>query len=235
MVERLLHLTASAAAKQKRLAALLGGRDPSDAALWAAVADAQLLGSLELADVAVTWEQVQASRRGEPAPAAIDGLRAAQQAVGPQAPFSVRTLLAWHAAVTGGAAGLRTAERTREAGPPPAPAAFVAGRLKILEDWLGVESSRELKPAQAGALVLARLLEILPFDEANGRVSRLAASHLMVRAGGRPPILVGADAPRLAQAVEAAFQLATEPLATLLDEASERVLDVMIQTLEPKR
>jgi Fic family protein len=235
MVERLLHLTASAAAKQKRLTALLGGRDPSDAALREAVADAQLLGSLELAGFDIGWEQVRASRRGEPAPAPVARLRAAQQAVEPQAPFSVRALLAWHAAATGGTAGVRTSERTRDGGPPPAPAAFVAQRLAILEEWLGVESGRELKPAQAGALVLARILEILPFDEANGRVARLAASHLMLRAGGRAPILVKGDAPRLAQAVDAAFQLATEPLATLLDEAAERSLDVMIQTLERDR
>jgi Fic family protein len=108
----------------------------------------------------------------------------------------------------------------------------VASRLEILEQWLQVESSRELGPAQAGALVLARLVEILPFDDGNGRVSRLAASHLMVRAGARAPILVADDEPRLREALQAAFQLQTEPLARLLDEAAERSLDVMIEALE---
>jgi ABC-type molybdate transport system ATPase subunit len=63
-------------------------------------------------------------------------------------------------------------------------------------------------------------------------VARLAASHLLVRAGGRPPVLVGGDAQRLRQAIGQAMSLVTEPLATLLDEASERALDIMIQTLQ---
>ena len=74
-------------------------------------------------------------------------------------------------------------------------------------------------------------MEILPFDRGNGLVARLAASHLMVRAGSRPPILVGADAGRLDEALQAAFQLQTEPLARLLDAAAERALDVLIGAL----
>jgi len=74
---------------------------------------------------------------------------------------------------------------------------------------------------------------VLPFDEGNGRVARLAASHLMVRAGARPPILVAADEARLRQALQSAFQLHTEPLAALLEEASERSLDVMTRALAP--
>ena len=79
---------------------------------------------------------------------------------------------------------------------------------------------------------MARIVEVLPFDDGNGRVARLAASHLMVRGGRRPPILVAGDGPRLVAALQAAFRLETEPLATLLDEASERAVDVMIQALE---
>ena len=79
---------------------------------------------------------------------------------------------------------------------------------------------------------MARVVEILPFDDGNGRVARLAASHVMVGAGSRPPILTGDDRGRLVQCLQAAFQLQTEPLASLLDEAAERALDVMIATLE---
>ena len=92
-------------------------------------------------------------------------------------------------------------------------------------------SPRDLTPDQAAAVALARLVEILPFDDANGRVSRLAASHVMVRGGMRPPILVAGDAPRLRAALESAFRLETEPLVALLAEASGRALDVMVQSL----
>lgn len=213
---RLLRLSPSAALKEKRLASLVEGREAETARLMDAVRQAQAAGSLELSGIEAT-------------PGAVDRLLQAAAAVDAKAPFSVTAVLSWHRAVTGSASGLRTAERTREGGPPPAPEAFVATRLRSLEDWLGVESSAALKPAQRGALVLARIVEILPFDDGNGRVARLAASHAMVGAGARPPVLTGADRARLVQALQAAFQLQTEPLASLLDEAAERALDVMLR------
>jgi 6-pyruvoyltetrahydropterin/6-carboxytetrahydropterin synthase len=78
------------------------------------------------------------------------------------------------------------------------------------------------------------LNEIAPFDDGNGRVSRLAASHLIVRGGLRPPVLVAGDAARLREALESAFRLETEPLVALLVEASGRALDVMIQSLSAR-
>jgi Fic/DOC family len=227
-----LRLAPSTALKEKRLAALLAGRDAAGLGLAGAVANAQLLGSLDLAGFAFTWEQVKAARRGEPGPAPLLGLLRAQGLFEPTAPFGVAALGAWHAAAVGAPSTFRTAERPRVDAPPGAPPGFIAGRLSILEEWLGGESGRELKPVQQGALVLARVVEILPWDDANGRVARLAASHLMVRGGMRPPILVAGDRPRLEKALQAAFQLHTEPLATLLEEASERSLDVMIRVLE---
>jgi Fic/DOC family protein len=216
---RLLRLAPSAAVKEKRLAALLEGRQGETARLLAAVRRAQAMGSLALSGI-------------EPTRADLERLESAHSAVDAQAPFSVEAVLAWHRAVSGSPAGLRTAERTREGGLPPAPAQFVATRLRNLEEWLNVGSGIALKPAQQGALALARIVEILPFDDGNGRVARLAASHLMVRAGARPPVLVGEDRPRLILSLQSAFQLQTAALASLLDEAAERALDVMIRTLE---
>jgi cell filamentation protein, protein adenylyltransferase len=216
---RLLRLSPSAALKEKRLAALLEGRGAETPRLLEAVRQAQAAGSLGLSGIEAT-------------PSALERMLQAQAAVDAEAPFSVGAVLSWYRAVVGSAAGFRTAERTREGGPPPAPAAFVATRLQSLEDWLGVEGSAALKPAQRGALVLARLVEILPFDDGNGRVARLAASHVMVRAGARPPVMTDDDRVRLVQVLQAAFQLQTEPLASLLDEAAERALDVMVSALE---
>ena len=98
-----------------------------------------------------------------------------------------------------------------------------------------MDSIRELSPVRSAALALARVVEILPFDDGNGRVSRLAASRLMVLGGLRPPVLVKGDRPRLEFAIARAFQLDTAPLAALLEEASYRCLDVMIRTLEHKQ
>ena len=223
-----LRLEPSRALKEKRLLTLLAGRSEGEPALREVVRDAQLLGSLELSGFAFTWEEV---RSGTPA-SEIQALRRAHGLTEPASPLTVATLLAWHQALVGPGTGFRTSERVREGGPPPAPPAFVVSRLRLLEDWLAMDSGRELRAAPAGALALARIVEVLPFDDANGRVSRLAVSHVMVRAGERPPILVKGDQPRLVAALQAAFRLDTEPLWRLLDEASARSLDVMIRALE---
>jgi hypothetical protein len=215
-----LKLAPSAAMKEKRLVALLAGRDPAEPALVEALISAQVRGSLELAGRSGTPEE------GDYAA----GLRRAIAAVDPRAPLTVEATLKWQEALTGDRT-LRRQDRGRPGGPPPAPAMFVASRLAIMEEWLGGDSARELTPAQQGALAYARIMEILPFDRGNGIVARLAASHLMVKAGSRRPILVGADSERLEAALHSAFQLETEPLARLLESAAERALDVLIAAL----
>jgi hypothetical protein len=214
MSEFRLRLAASASAREKRLAALLGDRP--EAPLREAVRRAQAEGSLALAGLPGT---------------AIDPLLAAMAAVDPGAPLSVAALLAWHRAATG-VPGFRTSAAERPGATPPAPPEFIAGRLAIFEQWMNAPSAAELTPSQQGALALARIVEVKPFADGNGRVSRLAASHVMVRGGARPPILVAADGPRLEQALQAAFQLHTEPLAALLESAAERALDLMIREAE---
>jgi Fic family protein len=220
--------------KEKRLATLLEERGlrPDDPGLAGIVEDAQLLGSLELAGVRATWDEVRASRVAGEVPAEVLALRRARAAVPADAPFSLAGIRAWHEALAG-PAGFRRGERERE-GAPAAPAEFVPSRLATLEEWLEGAGSRDLKPEQGAAVALARIVEIAPFDDGNGRVSRLAASHLMVRGGLRPPVLVAGDAARLRAALESAFRLETEPLVVLLVEASGRALDVMIQTLSAR-
>ena len=221
----------SAAVKERRLTTLLEqrGLEADDAGLAGLVEDAQLLGSLELAGLRFTWDEVRASRERGEGPPPIVALRRARAAVDHDAPLSVAAVRAWHEALAG-PVGFRTGERRRD-GAPPAPADRIEERLASLVDWIEVAGTRDLAPDQAAAVALARLLEILPFDDANGRVSRLAASHVMVRGGMRPPVLVAGDAPRLRAAMESAFRMETGPLVELLSEASGRALDVMIQSL----
>lgn len=219
-------------AREKRLAALLRerGLEASDPELAAIVADAQLLGSLELSGLGASWDAVRGSRRGGKAPVDVIALRRAQDAVPREAALSVGALRAWHAELAG-PVGFRRAPRARE-GTAPAPPEAIEGRLATLAEWLSAPGARDLRPEQAAALALARIVEVLPFDDANGRVARLAASHVMVRGGLPAPVLVGADGPYLLACLRAAFRLDTEPLVSLLVEASSRSLDVMIQSLE---
>jgi hypothetical protein len=226
------NLRPAAAVRERRLATLLAGsgRGAEDPELWAVVEDAQLLGSLELAGFHFAWSEVRRSRDAGAGPLPILSHRRARAAVEPHAPLTVAAIRSWHEALEG-PVGFRREPRARE-GVAPAPPELIENRVALLETWLGARSGQDLRPEQAAALALARIVEVLPFDDGNGRVARLAASHLMVRGGKRPPILVAADAPRLVTALQSAFRLETEPLSGLLDEASERALDVMIQALE---
>ena len=227
-----LRLRAASGVRERRLAALLEarGRSEDDAVLEAVVEDAQLLGSLELARFGFDWAEVRRSRATGVGPEAIRAHRRAREAVEPGAPLTVAAIHSWHTALLG-PLGFRRASRERDGAPPASPE-LIEGRVALLETWLGARSGQDLRPEQAAALAMARIVEVLPFDDGNGRVARLAASHLLVRGGRRPPILVAADGPRLVDALQAAFRLETEALATLLDEASHRALDVMIQALE---
>ncbi len=145
------------------------------------------------------------------------------------------TLLTWQAALGLAPAGFRRGPRPEGRQPAGAPPEFIGQRLDLLEGWLSAGAGGELKAAEAGALALARLCEIAPFEDGNGRVARLAAAHLMERAGARLPILVGADRGRLEEALRRAFALDTGPLVELLEEASRRPLDVMLQALAAPR
>lgn len=231
-------LASSAAVREKRLARLLAerGLERDDPRLASLVEDALLLGSLELAGVHVPWE----AARGAPGPVPpqLLALRRARAAVAPTQALTLDAFRAWHAAIAGpvgfrrGELAPAAADGAAEPGPKAAPVAFVAERLASLLEWLSAPGSDELGPEQKAALTLARVVEIRPFDDANGRVSRLAAAHLMARAGHGVPILVGGDAPRLRATLQAAFRLDTLPLVDLIREASGRSRDVMIQSLE---
>src|SRR5258708_39415769 len=87
-----LRLAPSAAMKEKRLAALLAGRDAAaDPALAEALVTAQVRGSLELAGKAGTPEEADAAA----------ALRRAVFAGDAQAPLTVQGLPPWAAALTG--------------------------------------------------------------------------------------------------------------------------------------
>jgi len=217
--------------RERRLAELLArrGRRSDDPELGETVEDAWLLGSLELSGLGVPWEEVRRSRHEEGGSEAVRALRRARAAVPPGASIGLDALRSWQRAL--GGSGFRRTPRERE-GVPTAPPELIPGRLELLEEWLQTPSAGDLAPPALAALVLARIIEILPFDDANGRVSRLAATHVMVGGERRTPILVAGDRPRLEAALQAAFRLDTGPLASLLEEASQRAVDVMIQSLE---
>ena len=192
---------------RERLAAAPGARTP----VLHAVAEAFVDGVVALA-------RLDASAR--------EAHLAACAAVAVEQPLDRDALRRWHQAL-GGSGAWRSA--VVEGAAPPE---FVDGRVDLLVDWLGADGGRELPPAAAGALVLARLLEIEPFDTFNTSVALLAARHVMCRTGGLGPVLRESDREALRAAVPAAQAFETRPLADVLDQAAERALEVAVAALE---
>jgi Fic/DOC family protein len=226
-----LRLAPSVAARERRLERLLAERGLArdDARLASLVEDALLVGSLELAGLSVSWESARAARGAPAEPQELAALRRGRAAVPRESPVTAEAIRAWHACLAG-PVGFRAGKSgDRWAG---APAELIEDRLAELALWLAAEGGSALGPAARSALALARIVEIRPFDDGNGRVARLAAAHLMAQAGLAPPILVKGDAPRLEAALAAAHRLETGPLVALVDEASARALAVMTQALE---
>ena len=130
---------------------------------------------------------------------AIENLKAALASVGADQPFSVANVLTWHRVALQTEAGLRQGEREREGGPPPAPAALVAGRLAIAENWLGSDSGLELKAprpsstavgisqlARPGALFEIEAIAVLPAKPATKAAkARAPARSTKAKAGRR--------------------------------------------------
>jgi hypothetical protein len=152
---------------------------------------------------------------------------AALDAVRREGRLEPQALLRWHASI--GGSGIF---RERDVVAPAAPPAFIESRLGSLAEWLETESGRELKAAEAGALVLARILEIQPFDQGNEPVAHLACRHAMRRGGGPGPLLLAEDLSRLREAAAAAQAFDTAPLVALLAEAEGRALERAAAELE---
>lgn len=135
-------------------------------------------------------------------------------------------LARWHRHLGGSGEWRRSA---LEAASPPE---FVADRVGRLHEWLVTDSGRELQPSAAGALVLARLMEIQPFEDWNTSVALMAARQAMRRGGGLGMVLREEDRASLRNAVPQAQAFETRPLAVVLEKGALRALELAVAELE---
>src|SRR6185369_10967242 len=95
--------------------------------------------------------------------------------------------------------------------------------------WYAAESFSELHPVEQASIVLLRLIEIQPFENANERTALLAASLFTLRRE-LPPINISPELETTFRAALAeGFQMNTKPMVELIAESLERTI---IRTLD---
>jgi len=117
----------------------------------------------------------------------------------------------------------------------PASPQHLHARLQSAGFWFTAESFLELNPVEQAAIVLLRLIEIQPFENANDRMAITSASLFLMRSD-LPPLIIRPDrTDSYRAAVEESFQSNTKPMVELVAQATEQTLARMIQSITQNR
>src|SRR6266849_4580142 len=110
----------------------------------------------------------------------------------------------------------------------PVSAEHLPALLEISCRWYTAESFAELNPLEQASIVLLRLIEIQPFEDANERTALVAASLFTLRSE-LPPIIIKPELDSTYRnARDEGMQMNTKPMVELVAEAVERSLSEMI-------
>ena len=89
-------------------------------------------------------------------------------------------------------------------------------------EWFDSGSFYEMHEVERAVLFLVKMVDILPFERANGTTLRLASSFFLLKAGYPPAVIPAARVDDYRLAIENALALLTQPLVDLM---ADSVLD----------
>jgi Fic family protein len=148
------------------------------------------------------------------------------RANGKAAEITGEFLLKLHSAP--GAAFRRSAGDTSRVPKPVAPEHLPA----LLESaclWYTAESFAELNPVEQASIVLLRLIDMQPFEQANERTALVAASLFTLRSE-LPPIIIKPEMDSAYRnALDEGTRMNTKPMVETVAEAVERSVNEMIE------
>ncbi|MDX2063710.1 MAG: Fic family protein [Bacteroidia bacterium] len=105
----------------------------------------------------------------------------------------------------------------------------VQPRMNELFEWLA-SGSATLHPVERAALFHYRFVAIHPFDDGNGRMSRILMNLLLMRAGFVPAVVTKAQRPSYIEALEEADQTgSTDAFVGVIAAAAQRSLDIYLK------
>jgi len=101
--------------------------------------------------------------------------------------------------------------------------------------WYTAESFAELNPIEQASIVLLRLVEIQPFEQANLQTALIAASLFTLRSGLPPVIMRPEHDAAFQSALEEGSRTNTKPMVELIAAAVEKTLSEMIGVIGSNR
>ena len=109
-------------------------------------------------------------------------------------------------------------------GHEPMEAVLVPEVVENALEWFKAESFHQMHEVERTALMLAKLVDIHPFEEANGRTIRLISNFYLLKAGYPPAVISASRASEYATAIQGAIHFHTQPIIDLLTESVMRSL-----------
>ncbi|HKP84509.1 MAG TPA: hypothetical protein VJZ26_00345 [Blastocatellia bacterium] len=117
----------------------------------------------------------------------------------------------------------------------PTPAEHLGAAVESACRWYAAESFEELNPVEQASIVLLRLAEIQPFEQANLATALAAASLLTLRSQLPPVIIRPENDAELLNALEESSRMNTRPTVELIAREIEKTLDEMIDQGRSKK
>lgn len=113
------------------------------------------------------------------------------------------------------------------------PSAFeIPDLMKELLGWLN-NNPEELRPIEMAAVFHHKLVSIHPFDDGNGRVSRLLMNLLLVNNGYTLTVIKQLDRKRYYNTLQKADNGNLKPFVNFVARCVEQSLDVYLKAIEP--
>ncbi len=94
--------------------------------------------------------------------------------------------------------------------------------------WFQSNSFADMHEIEQTALMLAKLIDIQPFEEANGRTLRLFSNFFLLKSGYPPAIIPANQASQYSTAIQGCLRFHTQPMIDLLTDSVGRNLAICL-------
>lgn len=114
----------------------------------------------------------------------------------------------------------------------PSPAFEIPELMKQLMQWLN-SNPEELRPVELAAVLHYKFASIHPFDDGNGRVSRLLTNLLLINKGYTLTVIKKVDRKKYYSALQKGDNGDLKPFVNFIARCVEQALDLYLNAVEP--